>query len=169
MHTSCYNICCSSGNDCREGRLSTVVQVGNTSQPHYCACVTAVDYYTVCDQENQISSLRQASCMFYISDVSNVVAAWCPLFFPKSVIKDNLIPLSRNITELNRFVCGSLSRVDTGPLCGKCTNGTRPSIYSVGNECVPCSGVNIGVFYTSSIPSLYLVISGCHFVPIECY
>ena len=33
-----------------------------------------------------------------------------------------------------------------GPLCGKCTGDTGPSIYSVGSECVPCSPVNV-VYY----------------------
>ena len=30
-----------------------------------------------------------------------------------------------------------------GPLCGRCTNNTGPSVYSVGTKCVPCSPVNI--------------------------
>ena len=30
-----------------------------------------------------------------------------------------------------------------GPLCGRCTNNTGPSIYSVGSKCVHCSPVNI--------------------------
>ena len=85
----------------------------NISQPYYCACVPVVKHYIVCDQENQTTSLRQASCMFYNSDIADVVAAKCPLFFPKSVIKDNLSPLPRKVTELYRFVCGSLSREET--------------------------------------------------------
>ena len=133
----------------------------NTSGPHYCVCVTVVKDYIVCDQENQMSSLRQASCMFYNSEIADVVAARCSLIFPKDVIKDNFIPLPRNVTELNRFVCGSLNREEKGPLCGRCANGTGPSVYSVGNECVPCRAVNV-VYYVllQYLPStlLFLVV-----------
>ena len=47
------------------------------------------------------------------------------------------------VSELNTVVCGNLSREVKGPLCGRCTNNTGPSIYSVGSRCVHCSPVNI--------------------------
>ena len=112
----------------------------------YCACSSIDSYHIVCDQKQQQSSLRLASCVFYDSQTDDVVVAACPFLFPKHMIKNNVIPLPQNVSELNAIICGNLSREVKGPLCGKCINGTGPSIYSTGNECVPCSPVNV-VYY----------------------
>ena len=112
----------------------------------YCACSSTSLYHIVCDQKQQQSSLRLASCVFYDSQADDVVVAACPFLFPKHMIKNNVIPLPQNVSELNTYICRSLSREVKGPLCGKCVNGTGPSMYSIGNECVPCSPVNV-VYY----------------------
>ena len=113
----------------------------------YCACSsTSLDFYIKCDQRQQQSSLRLASCAFYDSKTDDVVVAACPFLFPKHAIKNNVIPLPQEVSELNTYICGNLSREVKWPLCGKCVNGTGPSIYSIGNECVPCSQVNV-VYY----------------------
>ena len=62
------------------------------------------------------------------------------------MVKNGVIRLPVNGRMLNYFICRSLSRKVEEPLCGKCTNGTGPSIYSVGNQCVPCSPASI-VYY----------------------
>ena len=134
------------GRTVQEGDCPPWFKWMNTSEPHYCACVTLVKEYIVCDQQNQTSSLRQGACIFYNSNISDVVVGACSFFFPKSLIKEGLISLPRNVSKLNKFVCGSLKREEVGPLCGKCTNNTGPSVYSVGNECVPCRAVNV-VYY----------------------
>ena len=118
----------------------------NTSDSHCCACVTELSDYIVCDQQSQTTSLRQGACMFYNSNISDVVAAPCHFLFPKSTVKDGLVSLPSSVSELNKFVCGNLTREEVGPLCGKCTNGTGPSVYSVGNECAPCRTINV-VYY----------------------
>ena len=74
------------------------------------------------------------------------MVAICPFLFPRSVLKDKVFPFPIEIGELNTSVCGHLSREAKGPLCGRCTGDTGPSIYSVGSECVPCSPVNV-VYY----------------------
>ena len=112
----------------------------------YCACSSVDSYHIVCDQKQQQSSLRLVSCVFYDSQTDDVVVAACPFLFPKHMIKSNVIPLPQKVSELNAIMCGSLSREVKGPLCGKCVNGTGPSIYSVGNECVPCNPFNV-VYY----------------------
>ena len=54
-----------------------------------------------------------------------------------------MFPPPANVSELNTVVCGNLTREVKGPLCGRCTDNTGPSIYSVGSRCVHCSPVNI--------------------------
>ena len=58
------------------------------------------------------------------------------------------IPLPNKSSELNQFICGHLNR-SVGKLnipCGRCINGTGPSIYSAGSQCVSCSAVNIAYY-----------------------
>ena len=110
----------------------------------YCVCASEVIGLIQCDQINQKSYLRLAGCVFYDSDKDEIVAAQCPFFFPNSNALKFLLP--DNVNDLNEFVCGKFSREVKGPLCGKCTGNTGPSVYSVGSECVPCSLINI-VYY----------------------
>ena len=119
----------------------------NTSTYYgYCVCDSPIPDSVVCDQRNQKSSIRLAFCVFYDSEKDRIVASECSFIFPESVVKDNVIPLPTDVGELNTFVCGNLNREVKGPLCGRCTGDTGPSIYSVGSECVPCSPVNV-VYY----------------------
>ena len=107
----------------------------------YCVCSQTLTGLIECDQINQRSSLTLASCIFYDSDIDDVVAAPCPYLLPESA--GLTLPLPGNLSDLNEFVCGNFSREVRGPLCGQCTGNTGPSVYSVGNQCVPCSPVNV--------------------------
>ena len=111
-----------------------------------CVCSTTQPDVIDCDQRNQLSSLRLASCAFYDSDIDGVVAALCPYLLSEGA--GLTFPLPGNLSDLNEIVCGNFSREVRGPLCGHCTGNTGPSVYSVGSQCVPCSPVNV-VYYTS--------------------
>ena len=126
----------------------------------YCACVTKLPESVICDQKNQVSSIRLGICVFYDPSKDSIVAAVCPFLLPKSLMKNNVIPLPRRRGDLNSFICGNLSREVKGPLCGKCTEDTGPSIYSVGNECAPCSPLNV-VYYIllQYLPSTMLFVA----------
>ena len=71
---------------------------------------------------------------------------WCPFVLPDNVIEKGQFRLPTNVSELNTVLCGNLIRKVKGLMCGRCTNNTGPSIYSVGSRCVQCSPVNI-VYY----------------------
>ena len=86
----------------------------------YCACSSTDSFYIKCDQKQKQSSLRLASCVFYDSQADDVVVTGCPFLFPKHKIENNVIPLPQNVSELNTFICGNLSREVKWPLCGKC-------------------------------------------------
>ena len=134
----------------------------NTTDSHFphCVCSQAMSDCIDCNQENQQSSLKPASCVFYDSDSDEVVAALCPFLFPKHMLENGVVPLPTNVSELNAFVCGNLRREVEGPLCGKCTKGTGPSIYSTGNECVRCSPVNVAYYLLLQyLPTTLLVLA----------
>ena len=117
----------------------------NTSDSFgYCVCVNnKYEHKIHCDQKRQVSSVYQGSCASFDSERNASIALWCPFLFPDDVLQDGMFPLPANVSELNTVVCGNLTREVKGPLCGRCTGNTGPSIYSVGNRCVHCSPVNI--------------------------
>jgi len=113
-----------------------------------CVCIDTMEYEITCDQRRQISFLQLGYCAFQDSTTNGTVVSGCPYVFPDHLIVDGRIPLPNKSSELNQFICGNLDRDESikTPLYGRCTNGTGPSIYSAGSQCVSCSAVNI-VYY----------------------
>ena len=116
----------------------------NSSNSHgYSACSVKVQKVITCDQKNQKSLLSQGYCMFSDSRIDRIRVSWCPFTFQEGSTRNCLFLLPSNVSDLNSVMCGNFSREVKGPMCGRCTNNTGPSIYSVGRSCVPCSPVNI--------------------------
>ena len=73
----------------------------------------------------------------------------CPYVFPDHVFDaydydhHHRLKLPKNPLALNSFMCNLLNRTVESGRCGHCTNGTGPSIGTVGIQCVECSPVNI--------------------------
>ena len=111
-----------------------------------CECSDAMEYAITCDQQKQKSFLQLGYCACHNTTTNGTVVAGCPYVFPHYLIVQRYIPLPNKSSELNNFICGNLNRDIGTPLCGRCTNGTGPSIYSYGSQCVSCSAVNI-VYY----------------------
>ena len=132
----------------------------------YCACPRDVTYYIHCDERKQRSSIWQASCMFYNNKEDILTASRCSFFLPESATNNGMFALPSNVSELNSVMCGNLSREVKPPLCGRCTNGTGPSIYSIGKKCVPCSLVHI-LYYLmlQYLPSTVMFLSVIIFRP----
>ena len=111
-----------------------------------CVCSGARENAITCDQKGQMTFLSLGFCALFNTTINDTVVANCPYVFPKHLVADGYICLPQNLSELNQFICGNLNRDIGNPLCGKCINGTGPSIHSVGSQCVRCSAVNI-VYY----------------------
>ena len=114
--------------------------VNTSDSSGYCACASELPLGIHCEQINQVSALLQGFCTFYDWREDIIRASSCPFLF---ATKNGMFTLPANVSELNSVVCGALSREVKGPSCGRCTNGTGPSVYSNGIECVPCSSINI--------------------------
>ena len=110
-----------------------------------CECSDAMEYAITCDQQKQKSFLQLGYCACHNTTTNGTVVAACPYVFHHLIVQGH-IPLPNKSSELNQFICGNLNRSIGAPLCGRCTNGTGPSIYSLGSQCVSCSAVNI-VYY----------------------
>ena len=118
--------------------------VNSTSNPPgYCACGLNLPRYVRCNQIEQVSFLERGACCFYYAQEDAIQCGWCPFVLPDHVIEEGQFRLPTNVSDLNTVLCGNLIRQVKGPMCGRCTNNTGPSIYSVGSRCVQCSTVNI--------------------------
>ena len=121
----------------------------NTSQPH-CVCSQELPFLIYCHQASGTTFLRLGHCAFW-DDTSNntLVLPSCPYVFPAHAFNghDNdqrhLLKLPKNPLVLNSFTCNLLNRAVEDGRCGRCTNGTGPSIGTAGIQCVECSPVNI--------------------------
>ena len=117
--------------------------VNTSDSSGYCVCTAVTPSCIDCDQIHQISYLLQGACTFYDAKNYKLRGNWCSFLFSDDVLQDGMFPLPANISDLNTAVCGNLTREVKGPLCGRCTGNTGPSIYSVGSRCVSCRSVNI--------------------------
>ena len=129
--------------------------VNTSDSSGYCDCLSEVPNFIHCDERNQRSSISQGSCIFY-NHKEDISATSCLCFFPT---KNGMFTLPANVSELNIVVCGNLSREVKCPLCGRCTNGTGPSAYSIGIECIPRN-----IFYY--LPLQYLPSMGMFVIVI---
>ena len=115
----------------------------NSSTFPQCVCSDAVDTEITCKQKQHTSYLKIGHCAFQDVESNQTVVGSCPYMFPTHLIHNGFIRLPEKLSELNSFICGHLKREIRAPLCGTCTNGTGPSIYSIGSQCVSCNKVNI--------------------------
>ena len=106
-----------------------------------CVCSQAMSSYITCNQRERTSYVKVGHCAFLDGTVTIVTR--CPYVFPQHLVHNGLIRLPQNLSHLNTFMCGHLTRQLGSPLCGGCTNGTGPSIYSFGSQCTYCSIHNI--------------------------
>ena len=106
------------------------------------------------------SYFKVGYCASYDNDTGIVSYAPCPYFqsngFNINKFDDGFwyIPLPENVSELNNYMCGTMSR--SGRVCSKCADGFGPAVMSVGFE-IQCSQC-IGAWY--GMP-LYLFLELC--------
>ena len=115
----------------------------NSSTFPQCVCSNAEDFAITCRQSEHIAFLKIGHCALQDVEINQTVVAVCSYVFPTHLIHGRFIRLPEKLSELNSFICGHLKREIRVPLCGRCTNGTGPSIYFIGSQCVSCSKVNI--------------------------
>ena len=117
-------------------------QVSDTS-PEFpeCVCSSAVKSIIDCNQRERTSYVKVGHCAYQY--LNQTVAANSPYVFPHHLIRAGFIRLPQNLSDLNSFTCGHLHREQGTLFCGRCTNGTGPSVYSFGSQCGSCSMLNL--------------------------
>ena len=111
-----------------------------------------------CNEENQQLHLQFGYCMSTNSDSDmTVVIGKCPYIHPLAGDKDIPLPPNMTASEVNGYMCGEMNR--TGRLCGRCENGTGPSVFSPDLKCVRCLDSSYGW-------AVYLAVE---FIPITVF
>ena len=120
-----------------------ILDKSNDSHFPQCVCSVALDSFIICSQREHTSYIKVGHCAFQDETTNDTVVTGCFYTFPPHLVHNGLIRLPPNVTDLNTFICEQLTRELGSPLCGRCTNGTGPSIYSLGSQCASCSRLNI--------------------------
>ena len=112
-----------------------------------CKCMKNINDHLKCDEENQQLYLKIGYCISTYSDSDmTVVIGDCPYIHPSARNSSMFpyFPLPPNMTasEVNGYMCGEMNR--TGRLCGRCENGTGPSVFSPDLKCVSCLDSSYG-------------------------
>ena len=119
------------------------VSGNNSGSSPQCACSPYAPIMIDCVQKEYKSYLILGHCAFRISYLNDTVVAQCPYVFPQHLFEGFKLWLPSRVDELNSFICTKLNRTVGENTCGRCANGTGPSVTSIGSQCVKCSAVNI--------------------------
>ena len=137
---------CSSGNETRK-----------------CKCRKDLDSAIKCDEEKQQLYLQIGHCMSTYNDTDmTVVLGGCPYIHPSarnsSMFPYFPFPPNMTASEVNGYMCGEMNR--TGRLCGRCENGTGPSVFSPDLKCVRCLDSSYGwaVYLASELIPITLFV-----------
>ena len=114
-----------------------------TQMYSHCFCSPSLPFRIMCDQYTYTSYLKLGNCAFQNNATGNTIVGECPYVFPDHLFEDQLLQLPQNIDELNSMICKNLTREVGQSMCGRCVNGTGPSVSSIGSQCVECNALNI--------------------------
>ena len=98
-----------------------------------CICGTDLGGVVQCSNISHRVYIQTCSCMIYDNSLG-VVAGSC-FYGCSNEGSYNLLPLNKS--DLNTAMCGRLNR--TGRLCGQCSDGYSPLVYSYDMQCVNCT------------------------------
>ena len=115
----------------------------NTPKYSHCFCSYLLPYRIMCDQMKYTSYLNLGNCAFLDNVTGDTIVGDCPYMFPGHLFVDHLLKLPQDVTELNSVMCDSLSREVGQSMCGRCANGTGPSVTSLGSQCVECKVMSV--------------------------
>ena len=127
-----------------------------------CKCRKNLESAIKCDEEKQQLYLQIGYCMSTYNDTDmTVVIGRCPYIHPsaRNSSKFRYFPFPPKMTasEVNGYMCGEMNR--TGRLCGRCENGTGPSVFSLDLKCVRCLDSSYG----------WAVYLAAEFIPITVF
>ena len=76
---------------------------GSSAYPQ-CVCSGAMESVVTCNQREGASYVKMGHCAYHDICTNETVAAYCPYVFPLHLVKNGLIHLPQNLTDLNNFM-----------------------------------------------------------------
>ena len=120
------------------------ITITSAPQQHsHCVCGEHLRFGIKCDAQDYTSSLISGNCAFWDNRTGRTVAGHCPYVFPQHLLVGRTMKLPQDVHTLNSWLCSHLNRETHSTGCGRCTNGTGPSVSSPGSQCTHCTPVNI--------------------------
>ena len=114
-----------------------------TEKYSHCICSPYLAFRITCQQMEHTSYLKLGNCAFYNNVTGDTIVGACPYIFPEHLFVNQFLKLPQNVNKLNSAICSNLTREVGQSMCGRCINGTGPSVTSVGSQCVECRAVNV--------------------------
>ena len=121
---------------------SKITILSAPQQYSHCVCGEPLLFQIECN-EDYTSSLLSGNCAFWNNRTGRTVVGQCPYVFENHLLAGHSMKLPRDVLTLNSWLCSHLNRETGTTACGRCTNGTGPSVSSLGSQCTHCSPVNI--------------------------
>ena len=121
---------------------SNITILSAPQQYSHCVCGEPLLFQIECN-EDYTSSLLSGNCAFWNNRTGRTVVGQCPYVFENHLLAGHSMKLPRDVLTLNSWLCSHLNRETGTTACGRCTNGTGPSVSSLGSQCTHCSPVNI--------------------------
>ena len=115
----------------------------STQTYSHCFCSPYLPFRIMCEQSKFTSYLKLGNCAFKNNATGNTIVGECSYVFPDHLFEDQLLQLPQNVDQLNSMICKNLIREVGHSMCGRCVNGTGPSVTTIGIQCVECSTLNI--------------------------
>ncbi|CAI8033555.1 hypothetical protein GBAR_LOCUS18922, partial [Geodia barretti] len=112
-------------------------------QYSHCVCGEPLLFQIECYADSYTSSLLSGNCAFWNNRTGRTVVGYCPYVFENHLLAGRIMKLPQDVLTLNSWLCSHLNRETGTTVCGRCTNGTGPSVSSLGSQCTDCSPVNI--------------------------
>ena len=122
---------------------NTTIYSSSFKQYSHCVCGEALPLEIQCNIEDYTTFLLSGNCAFWSNTTGRTVVGYCPYVIPEQLLAGRMIKLPQDVLKLNSFLCGNLNRETGTSVCGRCVNGTGPSVTSLGSECTQCSPVNV--------------------------
>ena len=105
-----------------------------------CVCGESIGGFVKCDPTTLNASLLMRKCITYDNVSGMAYVTSCP--FKTAQQSAVYMPLPRDPTQLNRFICSPFNR--KGLVCSECEQGYGPSVFSNTLKCHKCSGTYHG-------------------------
>ena len=113
-----------------------------TNTTGHCECGMKLADKIICHDNEGRVDVQIGICMTYDYSTDSVLAGYCPYGYSSNMTNRAYSSLPSDPTKLNETTCGPYNR--EGLLCGQCSKGFGPAVYSYDLQCANCTDISTG-------------------------